>query len=250
MRLLAPGPSPALTADMERLVSASSLLSLSLSSGCLAPAHPPRARRARCARLRTLFICCSSVADSSSCCIALVCQPLPPSSLCCGYCRWQQRRGRSSAFPAVCYRCCCCCRPPPHPPTALFVGTLPTSRHPLPVCFLPPLLWRAWASEAALLRWGDWNWPSGKPRGLSPTPTASAATAGLVLAAVTGRAEIRSRVSPLRLFLAACPHGLLCLDTLTTGSCEGATLWPAASVRVSCNFSRASLCLCRCFPST
>lgn len=103
---------------------------------------------------------------------------------------------------------------------------------------------------------GNRNRPSEKPRGLSstplhpPSPTPTPLRWGLVLAAVTGRWEIRSRVSPLRLFLAVCPHGLLCLDTLTTGSCEGATFWPAASVRVSRNFSHASLCLCRCFPST
>lgn len=36
--------------------------------------------------------------------------------------------------------------------------------------------------------------------------------------------------SPLRLFLVVCPHDLLCLDTLTTRSCEVATFQHAASL--------------------
>lgn len=50
-----------------------------------------------------------------------------------------------------------------------------------------------------------------------------------------GLAEIQSRqrVSPLRLFLVVCPHGLLCLDTLTTRSREVATFQLAVSLSES-----------------
>lgn len=56
--------------------------------------------------------------------------------------------------------------------------------------------------------------------------------------------QIRQRVSPLRLFLVVCPHGLLCLDTLTTRSCEVTAFQPAASLSESQLFSY-SLSLCR-----
>lgn len=43
-------------------------------------------------------------------------------------------------------------------------------------------------------------------------------------------ADTGIRASPLRLFLVVCPHELLCLDTLTTRSCEVATFQHAASL--------------------
>lgn len=125
---------------------------------------------------------------------------------------------------------------------------LPTSRPPPPPThthtsgcaffFLRPLF-GAWARQAALLRWGSKTGRAETHKGSkSHPPTHTPPTVGLVLAAVTGRAEIRSGVSPWCLFLVVCPHALLCLDPLTTGSCAAATFQPAASFPVS-NFSHA-----------
>lgn len=88
------------------------------------------------------------------------------------------------------------------------------------------------------------NWPP-EPGGLpSPHRVSPLCEGWFASVSATGLAEIRQGVSPLRLFLVVCPHGLLCLDTLTTRSCEVTTFQPAASLSESKLFS-CSLCLCR-----
>lgn len=60
-----------------------------------------------------------------------------------------------------------------------------------------------------------------------------------------GLAEIwsRQRVSHLRLFLVVCPRGVLCLDALTTRSCEVTTFQPAAFLSESQLYSCSLACL-------
>lgn len=117
-----------------------------------------------------VLISCSSVADSSSCCSALVCQPLPPPPRPSAAATVGGSSSGVGAQPSLLSAAAAAAPPPRPPPLCFRTRVLPTSRHPLPVCFPRPLLWRAWASRAELQRWGNRNWLNGDPRGPSSLP--------------------------------------------------------------------------------
>lgn len=115
---LLPGPSPALTADMERPVSAFSLLPL-LSS------HPTLSSSLSGNRFPLFLFSCVADLAVAACSVSAV--SLPLSLPCCGSCRWVGRKLWQFSL----------CRPPSFPFSLPARSWVPfTGRPTMPLCVL------------------------------------------------------------------------------------------------------------------
>lgn len=122
------------------------------------------------------------------------------------------------------------CRPPSPSaclPACPGMGAGRWQIHNVSVCFVIVCMF------ALLLHNHRTAWPN--PEGVAPPHTESPHHFGLWKPVFFSLrhwpcwdSESVARFSPLRLFLVVCPHGLLCLDTLTTRSCEVTTFQPVA----------------------